>query len=65
MYNLSTITQLGICKVKIEHNNKQKICNFFVVLGNRQALLGMLDIDSNSAFLDAEAEVLFFFLCST
>ena len=25
-YNRTTITQLDICKVKIEHNNKQKIC---------------------------------------
>ena len=23
MYNKATITQLGICKVKLEHNNKQ------------------------------------------
>ena len=43
-YNRTTITQLGICKVKIEHNNKHKICYFFVVPGNGQALLSMLDI---------------------
>ena len=44
MYNRTTITQLGICKLKMEHNNKHKICNFFVVPGNGQALLGMPDI---------------------
>ena len=33
MYNRKTITQLGICKVKIEQNNKDEICNFFVVPG--------------------------------
>ena len=45
MYNHTTITQLGTCKVKMEHNNKQKICTLFVVPGNRQALLAMLDIE--------------------
>ena len=44
-YNWTTITQLGICKVKMEHNNKQKICNFFVILENGQMLLGMSDIE--------------------
>ena len=39
------ITQLGICKVKIEHNNEYKIYKFLVVLGNRQALLGMPNIN--------------------
>ena len=34
-----------MCTVKIEHNNKHKMCTFFVVLGNRKALLGMSDID--------------------
>ena len=34
-----------MCKVKLEHNNIQKMCKFFVVPGNRQALLGMPDID--------------------
>ena len=33
--------KLSMCTVKIEHNNKQKLCNFFVVKGNRQALLGL------------------------
>ena len=32
-YNQTTVTQLGICRVTLEHNNKCKICNFFVVLG--------------------------------
>ena len=36
---------MGICKVKIEHNNKQKICKFFVLTGNGKALLGMPHID--------------------
>ena len=40
-----TITQLGMCKVKIEHNNKQKIIYFFAVSGNGQVLLGMPDIE--------------------
>ena len=44
-YTRTTATQLGICKIKIEHNNKQRMCNFFVVLGNRQPLLGMPDIE--------------------
>ena len=39
MYNQKTITQLSLCGVKIEHNNKHKMCNFFVVPGNGQALL--------------------------
>ena len=26
MYNRTMITQLGMCKVKIEHNTKQKMC---------------------------------------
>ena len=43
-YNRTRITQLGICKVKLEHNNQQKMCKFFVVPGIRQALLGMPDI---------------------
>ena len=34
-----------MCRVKIEHNDKHKICNFFVVPGNGQALLGMPDIE--------------------
>ena len=41
-YNRTTITPSGICKVKKEH--KHKICNFFVVTGNRQTVLGMADI---------------------
>ena len=43
--NLEPQNIIGICKVKIEHNNKQKICNFFAVLGNGQVLLGMPDIE--------------------
>ena len=33
-YNKTTITQLGICKNKLEHNNVQKMCKFFVVPRN-------------------------------
>ena len=36
---------MGTCTVNIEHNNKHKMCKFFVVLGNGQALLSMPDID--------------------
>ena len=32
MFNKTTITQLGTCILKIEHNNKHKMCKFFVVL---------------------------------
>ena len=46
MYNKTAITQLGICIVKIEHNNIQKLCKFFVVPGYGQALLDMHDIDT-------------------
>ena len=34
-----------MCTVKIGHNNKHKICNFFVIPRNGQALLGMPDIE--------------------
>ena len=44
MYNQTTITQLGICREKLEHKNKCIICNFFVIPGNRQALLAVQDI---------------------
>ena len=46
MYNKTTITQLGTFAVEIEHNNKHKMCKFFVVPGNGQVLLGMPDIDT-------------------
>ena len=45
MYNQTTITQLGTCRVKIEHNEKCKMGNFFVVPGNGQALLHLPDIE--------------------
>ena len=45
MYNKTAISQLGICKVKIQHGNAQKMCKFFVDPGNGQALLGMPDIN--------------------
>ena len=50
MYNRTTITQLGICKVKIEHNNKDKIYNFFVFPRNGQTLLGMPDINKTKHY---------------
>ena len=43
MYNGTHITQLGICMVQIKLKNITKRCAFFVVPGNRQALLGMVD----------------------
>ena len=45
-YNRMIIIPLGICKYRIEHNNKQKMCKFFVVLENEKALLGMPDINT-------------------
>ena len=44
-YN-STIAQLDRCTVRIENNNKIKICSFYVVLRNRQPLQGMSDIET-------------------
>ena len=43
-YIYTTITQFGRCTVRIENNNKIKVCSFFVLPGNRQPLLGMPDI---------------------
>ena len=43
MYNGMHITQLGTCAVQIKFKNIKKRCMFFVVPGNRQALLGMPD----------------------
>ena len=40
------LKQLGTCKVMIEHKNNKKRCQFFVVPGNGQALLGMPDTDA-------------------
>ena len=40
------ITHVGIHKVKIEHNNKQKMCKFFVGPGNGQALPNMPYIET-------------------
>ena len=42
---LNTITQWRICRVKIEHNNKWKVCKFFVDSWNGQALLDMPDFE--------------------
>ena len=43
-YSRTAITQLGICKVRIEHNNKPKICDFFEVPGNGMSDIKTLDI---------------------
>ena len=45
-YNKTTITQLGVCTVIVEHKNNKKKCRFFVVPWNGQALLGMPDTDA-------------------
>ena len=61
-YNKTTITQLGTCKVIIEHKKHQKTCQFFVVPGNGQALLELPDIDALKLIniyidsIDAEVE---------
>ena len=34
-----------MCKVKLQHNNKQKGCKFLLVTGNGQDLLGIPEID--------------------
>ena len=39
------MTKLGTCELMIAHNNKEKNCTFLVVPRNRQALLGMPDIE--------------------
>ena len=41
-----TITQLGRFEVKVENNNRVKLCTLFVVPGNGQALLGMPDTET-------------------
>ena len=52
--------QLGICTVTIEYKNNRRKCEFFVVLGNGQVLLGMPDtaalniININIDSLEAE-----------
>ena len=45
-YNKTTVTQLGICTILIEHKYNKKKCRFFVVPGNGQVLLGMPDTDA-------------------
>ena len=37
-----------MCKLKLMHNEKQKICKFFVVQDYSQAVIGMPDIDKLS-----------------
>ena len=41
MSNKTFITQLGTCTVIISYKNNRRKCEFFVVPGNGQALLGM------------------------
>ena len=45
MYNKTTITQLGTCRVEVDHKNNKEKCRFFAVPGSGQALLGMPDTD--------------------
>ena len=45
-YNKSTVPQLGICHVTINHKKKKKLFQFFVVPRNGQALLSMPDIET-------------------
>ena len=45
-YNRTIVTQLGIFKVKVEHNNKPEMCKFFVVPGSGKALLGIPHINT-------------------
>ena len=42
-YNKTVITQLGTCTVIIDYKDNKKKCEFFVVPGNGQVLLGMPD----------------------
>ena len=46
IYNKTTIPQLGILSVTINHKNKHKFHKFFVVPGNGLALLSMPDIEA-------------------
>ena len=54
------ITQLGTWAVTIEYKNNKRKCEFFVVPGNDQVLLGMPDtavlkiININTDSLDAD-----------
>ena len=43
MCSKSFITKLGKCAVIIVYTSNKRKCEFFVVLGNGQALLGMPD----------------------
>ena len=43
-YNKTFITQLGTYAVIISYKNNRRKCEFFVVPGNGQVLLGMPDI---------------------
>ena len=43
MYNKTFLKQIGTCTVIITYKNNKKKCEFFVVVGNGQALLGMPD----------------------
>ena len=44
MYNKTAMAQLGTCTVIIKYKDNKKKCEFFLVPGNGQALLGMPDI---------------------
>ena len=40
----ASIIQLGVCSITIRHENKGKLCIFFLAPGGRPAFLGMPDI---------------------
>ena len=44
MYNGTHFMQLGTCTPLVKFKNSKKLCGFFVVPGNTQALLGMPDM---------------------
>ena len=44
--NNTTIRHIGTCYLTLMHQEKQKVCRFFVVPGSSAALLGMLDIET-------------------
>ena len=45
MYSNSNIEQLGVCSAQLKHKERVVRCRFFIIPGNSQALLGMLDIE--------------------
>ena len=62
-YNKTIIPQYSIWIIKLKHKYQQKLCRFFLVLRNSQALLGMPDIETpdvlpiNCNMIDMQTEV--------